>query len=140
MDYFKINGKAYDVSVLGIEETFTIMYTENTGRVLSDGAPMMLDAIGTFFGHEVKIARKGNNSAEFDALYKLITRPRNTGLSFDIVHNQDVLNYEGYVSKGKKALQRITTNGEVIWDGLTITIAPMKAQVTIDAESNNSLW
>ena len=43
MNYCVINGKSYDVIITAIEESFSILYTENTGRTLGIGAPMTLD-------------------------------------------------------------------------------------------------
>ena len=43
MDYCKIGGRSYDVIVTSIEESFSILYTENTGRTMAIGARMTLD-------------------------------------------------------------------------------------------------
>lgn len=142
MKYFKINGREYDVIVEGLTEEYTILYGENTGRTLGEGCPMILDALGTFFSHKVTVSRKAGKEAEFDELYRLLSRPRNKGLNFDVVHNQDVAQYEGYVSKGSRAVKRIDEKtGAVYWDKMTVNIAPIKAQVTIDdGESSNTIW
>ena len=57
MDYVKIDGTAYDVLVINIEESFNILYSENTGRTISTGAKMTLDPLGTFIGHNVTFKR-----------------------------------------------------------------------------------
>lgn len=41
MNWVKINGKAYDVLVTSIERNFTVLYTENTGRTLAEGSPLI---------------------------------------------------------------------------------------------------
>lgn len=147
MDWFRVGEtaesmKAYNVIVTSLEENFTILYGENTGRTLAKGAPMVLDALGTFFGHNVTVRRKSGYESEFDDLYRLISRPRNNGLQFDIVHYQDTANYEGYVSSGARALKRIDEkSGKVYWDEFSMTIVPMRAQVTIDdGQSANQIW
>ena len=58
MDFFKIDGIKYDVLVTSIEENFSILYSENTGRTMARGARMVLDPLGTFFGHKVTVQRK----------------------------------------------------------------------------------
>ena len=58
MNYFRINGINYEVVVTGIVENFNILYSDNTGRTLADGAPITLDPLGTFIGHKVTIKRK----------------------------------------------------------------------------------
>lgn len=142
MDWFKINGKAYNVIVTSLEENFNILFSENTGRVLADGAPMVLDAIGTFFGHKVVVQRKNGYEQEFDELYRFLSRPRNEGVQFDIAHYQTTANYEGYVSNGTRALKKIDEKtGKIYWDALSLNIVPIKAQVTIDdAETSNQIW
>ena len=90
MDYFKIDGRSYAVLVTAIEESFNILYSENTGRTMSQGARMTLDPLGTFFGHKVTVKRKQGYEAEFDALYNYVSHPRYDGISVEIAHNQTV--------------------------------------------------
>lgn len=142
MDWFKINGKAYNVLVTSLEENFNILYGENTGRTLEDGAPMVLDPIGTFFGHTVEVRRRAGYEAEFDALYRLVSRPVADGFDIDIIHCQNMANYKGYISNGKRGLKLIDENtNKVYWNSLSLNIVPMKAQVTPeDEETDNSIW
>jgi hypothetical protein len=135
MNYFKINGKNYNVIVTSLEESFEILYTENSGRTLADGAPMTLDPIGTFFGHKVSLRKKNGFEKEFDDLYKLVSEPlrvenEEDGLLFEVAHLQDSIAYRAYVSKGARPIQRIDENlGKVYWGELSLNIVPIKAQV-----------
>ena len=130
MDYVKIGGRTYDVLVTAVEENFNILYSENTGRVISLGARMVLDPLGTFYGHKVTFKRKRGKEAEFDSLFNYISRPRYDGISVEIVHNQTTLAYDAYVSNGARNLKRIDPNsGKVYWDELSLNIVPMEAQV-----------
>lgn len=130
MDYVKIGGRAYDVLVTELRENFNILYSENTGRTMADGAEMSLDPIGTFFGHKVTFARKKYHEREFDELYDYVSKPRYDGIYVEIVHNQETIGYNAYVSNGERALKRIDTKtGKVYWDVLSLNIVPMKAQV-----------
>ena len=128
MDYLKIGGRAYDVLVMSIEESFTILYSENTGRTLSEGAEMTLDPLGTFFSYKVGIRRKTGFEKEFDDLCDYISTPRNGGIDIEILHNQNTWNFKGYVSNGNRAVEKIQ-NGKVFWGETTLNIIPMKAQV-----------
>ena len=131
MDYVKIGGKAYDVLVTEISESFNILYSENTGRTMSVGARMTLDPLGTFFGHKVTFQRKQGKEAEYDALFDYVSRPRFDGIPVEIVHNQTVLKYDAYVSNGERALKRIDAKtGKVYWGEFALNIVPMEAQVT----------
>ena len=130
MDYCVIGGKAYDVIVTAIEESFTILYSENTGRNTGVGAPMTLDPIGTFIAHKVTFRRSKENVKEFDDLYNFLTIPRYDGFDIEIVHNQTTIKYKCYVSQGTRALQRIAERlKKVLWGEMTIDFVPMEAQI-----------
>lgn len=130
MDYCKIGGRNYDVIVKSIEESFTILYTENTGRTLSEGARMALDPIGTFFSHKVTFKRSKDNYEEFDRLYDFLSKPRYDGFPIEIVHNQETIKYDAYVSQGTRALQKIAKDFlKVFWGELSVNFIAMEAQV-----------
>lgn len=135
MNYFKINGKSYNVVVTSLEESFEILYTENSGRTLADGAPMTLDPMGTFFGHKVTVKRKSGFEGEYDELYLLLAQPRKVeetedALLFEVAHLQDSISYRAYVSKGARALKRIDEiTGKVYWGELSLNIVPIEAQL-----------
>ena len=69
----KIDGIAYNVAITEISENFNILYSENTGRTMSQGARMTLDPLGTFFGHKVTFARRGD---KFDEIGRASCRER----------------------------------------------------------------
>jgi hypothetical protein len=130
MNYCVIDGRKYDVIVTSIEESFSILYTENTGRTIGVGAPMTLDPLGTFFSHKVTFRRSKENVAEFDALYNFLTVPRYDGFDVEIVHNQTTLKYKAYVSQGTRAIQKIVERiKKVMWGELVVSFVPIEAQV-----------
>lgn len=130
MNYFKINGRTFNVVVTAIEENFTILYSENTGRTESLGAEMTLDPLGTFYGHVVTVKRKKGYDRDFDNLYNLVSRPVYDGWDVEVVHNQETISYRAYISDGKRALKVIDEkNNTVHWDSLQLNIVPKKAQV-----------
>lgn len=129
MDVFKIDGRSYDVLVTDLEEKFNILYSENTGRTMSTGARMVLDPLGTFFGHKITVKRKPGKERDFDELYDYISRPRYDGVSVEVLHNQTVLEYDAYVSNGKRSAIRVNNSNNVYWDELQLNIVPMEAQV-----------
>ena len=128
MNYCIINGKSYDVIVTKIEESFTILYTENTGRT-SDGS-MILDPIGTYFSHKVTFKRCKENVKDFDDLYNFLTIPRYDGFDIEIVHNQTTIKYKCYISQGTRTLQKISEKiKKVLWGELSVNFVPIEAQV-----------
>ena len=130
MDLFTINGRSYDVAVTELIETFTILYSDKTGRSIAPGAKMVLDPLGTFFGHKITIQRKKGKELEFDLLYEFVSTPRYTGVPVKVIHGQDTIEYEAYVSSGERALKRYDEQNEkAYWLPLTIELIPMEAQV-----------
>ena len=135
MNYFLVNGRKYDVRVTKLEEEFTVLYSENTGRTIADGAPIMLDPIGTFFGHSISVVGKNGKEKEYDELYYLLSKPlrvedEEDALLFEVAHLQTTMAYRGYVSSGSRSVDRIDENtGKVYWGELNLKIAPIKAQV-----------
>lgn len=131
MDICKIGEREYAVIVVSIKETFTKLYTENTGRTM--GGKMNLDCIGTFYGHNVVVQRKAGNEADFDELFDLVSLPTNEGIPVKMVHNQNSIEYEAYISNGERNVKKVDlANNKVYWDKLSITLIPMEAQVTLN--------
>lgn len=130
MDYVKIGGKIWNVLVTEITESFSILYSENTGRTMSQGAGMTLDPLGTFYNHKITFMRKQNELDEYDALFDFLSMPRYDGIDVDIVHNQKTLKYKAYVSQGERALKRIDPKTDkVYWDKFSVNFVSMEAQV-----------
>ena len=131
MDWVKIGGYSYDVVVTEIEESFNILYSENTGRTMAKGARMTLDPLGTFYGHKITFKRKEGKEKIYDALYDYVSTPRYDGIPVEIVHNQETIKYDAYISQGARKLKRIDSGtGKVYWDSFQLNIVPMEAQVT----------
>ena len=130
MDYCKIGGRNYDVIVTEIKESYTILYTDQTGRTIAKGAKMTLDPLGTFFSHTVTFKRSKENVAEFDRLYKYLSKPRYNGIQLEIVHDQTTLKYEAYVSQGERTLKKISEKlNKVFWGEFSVNFIPMEAQI-----------
>lgn len=132
MEYVKIGGRAWDVLVTNISESFSILYSENTGRTMSQGATMTLDPLGTFFNYKVTFERKRGYEKQFDDLFDFVSIPRYDGMEVNIIHNQALWSspFIAYISQGERALKRIDEKtGKVYWDKFTLNIVPMSAQV-----------
>ena len=132
MEYVKIGGKVWDVLVTKISERFEILYSENTGRTMSQGAGMTLDPLGTFFNYKITFARKPGSEKQYDVLFNFLAVPRYDGIEVNIVHNQALWDksFMAYVSKGERALKRNDKKtGKVYWDKFSANIVPMSAQV-----------
>ena len=132
MEIINIGGKNWDVLVTEITESYTIMYSENTGRTMARGASITLDPLGTFYNYNVTFARKKGFEKQFDDLYDFLAIPRYDGIDVNIIHNQALWDkpFKAYVSQGSRALKRIDSiTGKVYWDSFSVNIVPISAQV-----------
>lgn len=146
MKWFKIDGKEWKVRIFEPEESFTVLYGENTGRTLADGAPMVLDPLGTFFNYTLTVGKIKGQEKQFDDLWEYLSAPRSEGVIFTFPKNRNTLwattdnngneidGFYAYVSTGKRKFKKIIedNNGElkeVIYDTFAINFIAMKAQV-----------
>ena len=129
-DWVQINGRMWDVLVMNIEESFNILYSENTGRTIEQGAPMTLDPLGSFLGHKVTFARNKDKRGEYDVLFDYLRQPRYQGLPIKIVHGQTTIEYDAYVSSGTRKLDKIDDEKHYVdWDEFEANFIPIRAQV-----------
>ena len=128
MNYCKINGQSFDVTVAisDIEETFNVLDGANAGRVMS--GRMIRDVIGTYIGHKITFFN-GKNNADFDALWDyLIAHSVDDYVNLEAADGQTSLSYQAYYTSGTRSL-RSAADGTNVWDEIEINFVPMDAQV-----------
>lgn len=133
MNYCKINGKSFDVDVAisSLEENFSVLDGENTGRVMT--GRMIRDIIGTYIGHKIVFFRKGDSlsaAIAFDAFWNyLIEHSVDDSVMLEAADNQSSIAYEAYYTSGKRKLSR-SSDGVNYWDEIEVSFVPMEARVT----------
>lgn len=133
MNICKINGKNYDVHVLSITEEFNITHGSEAGRTIAIGAPMTLAPLGTWYKYNVTFSRNGNNFKEFDELFYFLSLPQSVGVPVEIVHGQETLKFDAYISSGSRTLNKVNIkNGNNYWGQFSVSIIPIEAQVIPD--------
>ena len=131
MNYCVIDGKSFDVVVTSITETFNILNSDNSGRTTGIGSRMVLDPLGTFYGHTVKFKRKRGHEEDYDELFRLLSYPRYGGIHISMAHDQSVIEYDAYVSQGQRELKQIDPKThKIYWGEMSIKFTPMEAQIT----------
>lgn len=128
MNYCKINGQSFDVTVAisDIEETFNVLDGSNAGRVMS--GRMIRDVIGTYIGHKITFFN-GKSNADFDALWDyLISHSVDDYVNLEAADGQASLSYQAYYTSGTRSL-RSAADGTNVWDEIEINFIPMDAQV-----------
>ena len=146
MKWFKIDGKEYSVKVFEPKESFTILYSDNTGRTLDEGAPMVLDPLGTFFNYTLTVGKIKGSEEDFENLWEYISFPRNEALQVVLPRGRKKLwettddsgnqveGFYAYVSSGKRGIKKIVEDVEgnlqdVEYEAFSINFIAMKAQV-----------
>lgn len=127
MDLVTIDGVNYDVCVVGIEENFNVLDSDNSGRSIAAGGRMIREIIGTFIGHKVTFRRKNNNISEYDNLYAVLMQPVDFH-KIKIVHNQTTIEYDAYVTTGKRNIERVE-GSKVLWGELESNFVAMEAHL-----------
>lgn len=128
MNYCKINGQSFDVTVAisDIEETFNVLDGSNAGRVMS--GRMIRDVIGTYIGHKITFFN-GKSNADFDALWDyLIAHSVDDYVNLEAADGQTSLSYQAYYTSGTRSL-RSAADGTNVWDEIETNFVPMDAQV-----------
>ena len=132
MEIVKFDGKVWDVHIAEITESFSILYSENTGRTMSQGASITLDPLGTFFNYKITFTRTQGKEKEYDALFNYFAVPRYDGIEVNVIHGQAMWDkpFKAYVSQGERGLKRVDVNTKkVYWDKFSVNIVPIEAQV-----------
>lgn len=129
MNYFRINGQPFDVTVAisDITESFNVLDGENAGRVMT--GRMFRDIIGTYIGHNVTFFN-GKSNKDFDALWDyLIAHSVDDSVEIEAADGQTTITYEAYYTSGQRHI-RTVDGGVTYWEEITVNFIPMEAQVT----------
>lgn len=119
MDLFTIDGVAYpNIHVTSIKRTAAVLDGDNAGRLLNGN--MQRDIIGTYYNYSIEIDSDGSDPAEYDALYEVITAPKDYH-TFVMPYGQDVLTFRGYISNADDELEYVYDPASR-WGGLTFNM------------------
>jgi hypothetical protein len=147
MKWFKIDGIEWDVKVFEPKESFSILYSKNTGRTLDTGAPMVLDPLGTFYNYSMTFGAKKGKEQQFEDLWRYLSVPRKEPMLFLFPKSSNgywqtedesgsaVDGFYAYVSNGERGIKKILedVNGElkqVVYEAFTVNVIATRAQVT----------
>lgn len=129
MNYCKINGQAFDVTVAisDLEENFNVLDGEEAGRPLSGS--MIRDIIGTYIGHKITFFN-GKSDTDFDALWDyLIAHSVDDHVALEAADGQSSISYDAYYTSGSRKI-RTVADGVNHWDEIEINFIAMDPQVT----------
>ena len=130
-DYVKLGNKLYNVRVIGLERSFKIKQSSNSGTALAVGSPEILDPLGTFISYKVTFAPIVGYESDYDKLWELVIYPYTDGIDVDIVYNQTKIQFKAQIQQsGWQQLKKINRDsGKNCWGELPLELTPLKAQV-----------
>jgi len=118
---FSIDGIEYDVKIPvgGFQRKGEILDGDAAGR--SKSGNMIFDTIGTYYNYYIKVKRSGNNLADYDALYQVVTSPSVRAHTIVIPYAQGTITFDAYVSGVTDELKKVKDENKY-WDNMTIDI------------------
>ncbi len=121
---FKVDGRAYNVSVTSLQRSFEVADSDSSGRTAD--WRMHRDVVGTFYNYSISIDTFRLNTNTYHELYDLLSAPM-VSHRFEMPYGRDVLRFEGYVTKGTDNL-KFERNGVQYWGGLSFNVISMEPQ------------
>ncbi len=110
----KIDGKTYDVPILGITRKAEFLDKHATRSAKGD---LKRELIGVFFNYEIKFG-KTTNIAEYDRLWDDLTRPEEFR-TVTVPFGQSGIEFKAYFSNVSDSVRAIT-GGKAYYEGLSV--------------------
>lgn len=122
---FIMDGIEYNVNVLSLERSFTVMDSGKSGR--TQNGEMYRDPIGTYYNYTMTIAERNGDYEALDELWEAVSQPI---VSHDCVfpYNQDTLTQKMYVTSGSQEIKRIYPNSTE-WGEISLNFVAMSPKV-----------
>ncbi len=118
---FSVDGKYYDVCILSLKRTGSVLDGENAGR-LKNGK-MVRDIIGTYYNYALQIDAEDLNPEEYDELFEIMSSPEDSH-TVVMPFGQDTLTFEAYISEVSDELELARPN-ENKWSNLSVNFIAM---------------
>lgn len=125
MDVFLLDGNKYDVHVVALHRTFSVLDTDQSGRT-QDGE-MYREPIGTFYNYTMTVRARTGKTEELDAFWEAISQPTASHVCV-FPYNQTTLTQRMYVTGGEQNMQYLTADA-AHWGDLTVNFIAMRPKV-----------
>lgn len=120
----KIDGVAYDLLVLDITRSFSVLDTDNTGRVIAKGR-MHREIVGTFYNYTIRVSDRAHNRADYNAFFEAISAPVESHI-IELPYAQRQYTFRGYVTTGSDNIRFVDENG-VRWSAIEVNFIALEA-------------
>lgn len=126
MDLVKIDGVVYDVLVSALEEKAEKVQGPNSGTAIHRSRSI-LDIKGIKYAHSITFSPSEEAPELFDKLFSYLFDTVRESVMLEVVHGQDVINYEAEYSTGGRRVAYISKKKDtdeetdfIGWDDLTV--------------------
>lgn len=121
---FAVNGKYYNVRVVGLKRGFQILDNEeNAGRTIT--GIMVRDIIGTYYNYVLNIEPVRRDMDSYNELYDLVSSPIDY-VSLTILLGNQRQTFNAYVTNGGDDFKLV--DGVLTWTGLSLSFVAMDPQ------------
>lgn len=128
MSVFTIDGVGYNVFVPsgGIKRSGKVLDGDKAGRMQS--GRMERDIIGTYYNYAMTVDTAGLSSADYDAMYQVITAPVDYH-NIVVPYGQGTLSFRAYIANVDDELI-VIDNGRNVWGKLAFNFVAMSPERT----------
>lgn len=116
-----MDGKKYNVNVMELKRSFTVLDTDKSGRPLNGN--MIRDIVGTYYNYNLQIEMKNYDVKEYSSFYQAISSPTEKH-TVTFPYNNETLTFKAYITKGEDNYKLI--NGVPVWSGLSVDFVAME--------------
>ncbi len=120
-----MDGVEYNVNVLSLERSFTVMDSSKSGR--TQNGDMYRDPIGTYYNYTITIAERNGDHDALDDFWDAISQPVVSHVCV-FPYNQDTLTQKMYVTSGSQGIRRIYSN-HTEWGEIEVNYIAMSPKV-----------
>lgn len=125
MQVFLLDGIAYNVNVMELKRSFSVMDTDKSGR--TQNGEMYRDIIGTFYNYTMTIRERDGDHAAMEALWEAVSAPEASHICV-FPYGQTVMTQKMYVTSAEQGLTLMEKDRNH-WGDIALSFIAMSPKV-----------
>lgn len=122
---FVMDGIEYNIDVISLERSFTVMDSSKANRTQS--GEMYRDPVGTYYNYTMTVAERDGDPDSLDAFWDAVSQPVDSHVCV-FPYNQETLTQRMYVTSGKQQIRRINERN-TSWGDISLNFIAMIPKV-----------
>jgi hypothetical protein len=114
-----VDGVGYDILVPKNDIQRSAVISDGDNASTAKSGLDLHDTIGTYYNYTYTFIRAGDNVADYDALYEMLTDPAVRDHTIVVPYGQSTITFMASVSEINDTLKK-SKNGVNYWDGFTV--------------------